>query len=178
MTISRQKFPEADEDLIDEKLEKKMESIQHVVSTIRSTRAEMNVPPSKRADVYIRIDNGDLLKVIDDYSDYIRNLARIENLYVSQDLKRPSQSASAVIRGAEIYIPLAGLIDIDTERKRIDKELEKVKKQLEKTTKKLGNMEFIRQAPKDVVEKEKNKKKDFEQIIDKLNKNLEQIVGW
>ena len=177
-TITTQKFPEADEDRIDEHLEKKMDSIQHVVSTIRSTRAEMNVPPSKRADVYIRIDNGDLLSVIEDYSDYIRNLARIENLYVGQAIKRPSQSASAVIRGAEIYIPLAGLIDIDTEKKRIDKELEKVKKQLEKTTKKLGNMEFVRQAPRDVVEKEKNKKKDFEQIIDKLNKNLEQIVGW
>ncbi|MBD3219298.1 MAG: valine--tRNA ligase [candidate division Zixibacteria bacterium] len=177
-TITLQKYPELNEDLINSELEKKMEAIQTVVGTIRSTRSEMNVPPSKKADIFIKIDNGDLGQIINDYSGYIKYLGRVENLEVGEDIKKPSQSASAVIKGAEIFIPLAGLIDIDTERKKLEKDLEKAKKQLEKTTKKLGNMEFIKQAPDEIVEKERIKKQDFEVIIDKLNKNLEQLLGW
>ena len=177
-TITLQKYPEVNEELINSGLEKKMEAIQTVVGTIRSTRSEMNVPPSKKADIFIKIDNGDLGQIINDYSGYIKYLGRVENLEVGDDIKKPSQSASAVIKGAEIFIPLAGLIDIDTERKKLEKDLEKAKKQLEKTTKKLGNMEFIKQAPDEIVEKERIKKQDFEVIIDKLNKNLEQLLGW
>jgi valyl-tRNA synthetase len=177
-TVTLQKYPELNEDWINSELEKKMEAIQTVVGTIRSTRSEMNVPPSKKADIFIRIDNGDLGQIINDYSGYIKYLGRVDNLEVGEDIKKPSQSASAVIKGAEIFIPLAGLIDIDTERKKLEKDLEKAKKQLEKTTKKLGNMEFIKQAPDEIVEKERIKKQDFEVIIDKLNKNLEQLLGW
>jgi valyl-tRNA synthetase len=177
-TITLQPYPAADEGLIDEELEKKMEAIQTVVGTIRSTRSEMNVPPSKKADIYIRVSDSELEKVICDHSDFIKYLGKIENFEIGKDIKKPQQAASAVIRGAEIYIPLAGLIDIETERKRLEKELEKAKKQLDKTTKKLGNMEFVKQAPMEIVEKEKNKKRDFEVIIDKLNKNLEQLLGW
>lgn len=177
-TITLQPYPELDEAMIDEELEKKMEAIQTVVGTIRSTRSEMNVPPSKKADIFIRVDDPGLEKVISDHSDFIKYLGKIENFEIGKDIRKPQQSASAVIRGAEIYIPLAGLIDIETERKRLEKELEKAKKQLDKTTKKLGNMEFVKQAPQEIVEKEKNKKRDFEVIIDKLNKNLEQLLGW
>ncbi len=177
-TITLQQYPQTDEDLIDRELEKKMEMIQAVVGTIRSTRSEMNVPPSKKADIYMRVDDPELEQVVSDYASYIKVLGRVENLQVGSDIKKPSQSASAVIRGAEIFIPLAGLIDIETERKKLQKDLQKAKNQLEKTRKKLGNMEFINQAPKEVVEKEKAKKEDFEIMIEKLNKNLEQLVGW
>ncbi len=177
-TITLQPYPTADEDLIDEELDRKMEAIQTVVGTIRSTRSEMNVPPSKKADIFIRIDDPELEKIVRDYSGYINYLGRVANLQIGKDIRKPSQAASAVIRGAEIFIPLVGLVDIETERNKLEKELEKAKIQLEKTSKKLGNMEFIKQAPKDVVEKEKAKKHDFEIIIEKLNKNLEQLLGW
>jgi valyl-tRNA synthetase len=177
-TVTLQKYPEANEELINSELEKKMEAIQTVVGTIRSTRSEMNVPPSKKADIFIRIDDPKLEQIISDYSGYIKYLGRIENLQVGEDIKKPSQAASAVIKGAEIFIPLAGLIDIETERRKLEKDLEKARKQLEKTSKKLGNMEFIKQAPEEIVEKERVKKQDFEVIIEKLNKNLEQLLGW
>ena len=177
-SITLQQYPQTDESYIDEDLEKKMDSIQTVVGTIRSTRSEMNVPPSRKADIFIRVDDNELEKIITDYADYIKYLGKVEKMEVGRDIKKPNQSASAVIRGAEIFIPLAGLIDIETERKKLEKELEKAKIQLDKTSRKLGNMEFVKQAPREIVEKEKNKKEDFELIIDKLNKNLEQLLGW
>jgi valyl-tRNA synthetase len=138
----------------------------------------MNVPPSKKADIFIKIDDPELEQIMSDYSGYIKYLGRIDNLQVGKDIKKPSQAASAVIKGAEIFIPLSGLIDIETERRKLEKDLEKARKQLEKTSKKLGNMEFIKQAPDEIVEKERVKKQDFEVIIEKLNKNLEQLLGW
>jgi len=178
LTVTLQKYPQADEKLIDVALEKKMEAIQMVVNTIRSMRSEMNVPPSRKAEIHIRIDEAELEQAVNAHADFIKFLGRIEHLEVGRDIKKPPQSASAVIRGAEIFMPLAGLIDLEAERRRREKELEKAKLQLDKTTKKLGNIEFVEQAPAEVIERERIKKGDFEQIINKLNKNLEQLMGW
>jgi valyl-tRNA synthetase len=83
-----------------------------------------------------------------------------------------------VISGAEIYLPLAGLIDIEVEKKRLEKELDNLRNLLEKTSKKLANADFLANAPKDVLEKERMKKEDYQERIQKLNRNLEQILGW
>ncbi len=87
-------------------------------------------------------------------------------------------AASAVIGGAEIFVPLEGLIDFETERKRLEKELGNLKVQLEKTSRKLANADFLANAPDEVVQREKTKKEDFTKRIEKINKNLEQIMGW
>jgi len=177
-TIIMAEYPTHDDKWIDPQLESGMESIQSVVSAIRTVRAEMNVPPSKRADVHVRVASMELSEALKIHQTYITELGRINDFYVGSDTKRPNLSASAVIKDAEVFIPLEGLIDIDRERARLKKDLDQVRDQLHKIGRKLGNPEFLSKAAPDVVEREKRKRDDFESMADKINNNLEQLMGW
>lgn len=177
-TIIVAEYPECDEARIDPELEAGMEKIQAVVNGIRTVRAEMNVPPSKRADVYVRVDSLDLSEALKTHESYITELGRISEFYVGSDIKKPRLSGSTVIKDAEIFIPLEGLIDVDKERARLKKDLLQVQGQLDKIGRKLGNPEFLAKAAPEVVEREKQKKNDFENMADKINANLEQLMGW
>jgi len=161
-----------------DELESQLSRLQQVVNAIRMVRSEMNVPPGKRADVHFRIEDPALGKILVDYMDYYKELARIGTATISADIKKPPMSASAVLPGAEIFIPLEGLIDIDSERKRLSKDLENLKGQLEKLSKKLANADFLANAPEDVVNKDRAKKAEFEGRVEKLNQNLEQLMNW
>jgi len=174
----KEPWPEYIDKLENENLEDKLSRIQLLVTTIRNIRAEMNVPPGKRADVMIRVEDNELGRVFDEYMDYYKGLARIDTITIGPDVKKPAMSASAVLPGAEVFIPLEGLIDVDSERKRLSKELGNLKNQLEKLSRKLANGDFLSNAPKDVIERDRAKKADFENRVEKLNQNLEQLMNW
>ena len=161
-----------------DELEGQLARIQLVVNTIRNIRSEMNVPPGKKADVYIRVHDADLAATLNEYIDYYKGLARIENIVIDAGVKRPPMSAATVLPGAEIFIPLEGLIDIDFERNRLSKELANLKTQLEKLSRKLANADFLANAPADVVIRDRARKAEFEDRIEKINANLEQLMNW
>ncbi len=117
-------------------------------------------------------------KLLETYKKYFASLAKIDNLIIGKDIKKPGLSASAVISGAEIFVPLEGLINVEAEKKRLEKELANLKNQLEKISKKLANGDFLKNAPKDIIEKEKSRKDDIIERVEKLNENLEQLLGW
>ena len=177
-TLTFGPWPDATAKYKNEALETSFESIQSVVNAVRSIRAEMNVPPGKRSDLYVRITNKEMGNLLETYQEYFRSLAKIEKLYIGENIKKPRLSASGIISGAEIFVPLEGLIDIDSEKNRLEKELSNLKNQLEKLSKKLANSDFLKNAPADVVDKEKGKKVDIEERVEKLNTNLEQLMGW
>jgi valyl-tRNA synthetase len=177
-TIMVQRYPESQEYLIDIGLEEMMEKLQRVVNAIRTIRAEMNVPPSKRAEVHLKITDAELLQTLEHNQEYLMNLGKIDKLVIGANSAKPPMSASAVIPAGEIYVPLADLIDIGVERKRLQKELEKVAGLLERSRRKLSNQEFVNQAPKDVVEREENKKREYEEMATRINRNLEQLLDW
>jgi valyl-tRNA synthetase len=177
-TVCFAAWPSSDGHFKDDDLEASLEQIQAVVNGVRSVRSELNVPPGKRSDLYVRVKEADFGKLLEKNIGYFRSLARVENLHAGTNVKKPALSASAVISGAEIFVPLEGLIDVDVERQRLEKELTNLKGQLEKKSKKLGNADFLKNAPADVVEKEKAKREDFKERIEKINKNLEQLTGW
>ena len=83
-----------------------------------------------------------------------------------------------MVSGAEIYVPLEGIIDVDKERARLKKELDKLTGFLERTGKKLQNEAFLAQAPAEVVAAEKTKQTDYQSRVDKLTRSLEQLLGW
>ncbi|NOY88906.1 MAG: valine--tRNA ligase [FCB group bacterium] len=177
-TIMFGSWPSLNKKYIDDELEQSLQQIQTVVTAIRSVRAELNVPPGKRSDIYIRVDDPKFAQLLQNHISYFCSLAKVDNLYTGTDIKKPPVSASTVISGAEIFIPLAGLIDIEVEKKRLEKELSTLKQLMEKISKKLANQDFLANAPKEVISKEKAKKEDFQERIEKLNKNLEQILDW
>jgi len=177
-TITFGPWPQSNRRHIDERLEESLKQIQDVVTAVRSIRAELNVPPGKKSDLYIRVNEPAFATLLENHIQYFRSLARVEDLHCGVDIKKPPFSASAVLSGAEIYVPLSGLIDIELEKKRLQKNLDDLKVQLEKISKKLANPDFLANAPKEVIERERGKKEDFQERSQRLNKNLEQIMGW
>ena len=171
-------WPQSDGRHIDDALEQSLEQIQAVVTAVRAVRAELNVPPGKKSDLYVRVTDQTFADLLDSHIEYFRSLAKVDNLFTGVDVKKPPVSASTIISGAEIFVPLAGLIDIDVEKKRLEKELGNMRGLMEKISRKLANPDFLANAPDDVISKERAKKDDFQERIEKLNKNLEQILDW
>ncbi len=177
-TITFGPWPKTDGRHIDDKLEKSLEQIQAVVSAVRSMRSELNVPPAKTSDLFVKVKESWLAKLLEQHLEYFRSLAKVNTLHTGTKIKKPPLSASTVISGAEIFLPLEGLIDVDVEKKRLEKELGNLKDLLEKISKKLANSDFLAHAPEEVIDREKQKKEDYQERIEKLNKNLEQVLGW
>ena len=95
-----------------------MEVVENIVTAIRNIRGEMNIPPSKKINVLLKTN-----EVSERQIDYIKKLARVEDLKAGENIVKPKASASAVVKSSEIYIPLEGLIDLDVERQRLQKEI-------------------------------------------------------
>jgi valyl-tRNA synthetase len=176
--VLSQTWPQSRRELIDEDLEETLNRVQDVVTSIRNIRSEMNVPPAKKADVMIRVDNKNLKQTLQDNQDHILNLGKVENLRIDIEMAKPDHAASGVIKDAEIFVPLEGLIDLEQERTRLEKEISRVTQLLDKTNKKLSNEDFLKRAPQGIIQKEKSRREEYRKMVEKLNKNLEGIVGW
>lgn len=171
-------WPEPTIKYINDGLERDFELVQNIISVIRTIRSEMDVPPGKRADVLIRTSDEKAAEILRQLEPQIINLGRVGRLSVGEDLKKPPMSASGVIPCGEVYIPLEGLIDLDSERGRLEKELSRQKAFLDRIKKKLANTDFLERAPSEVIVAEKEKQAQAEDSISKLNKNLEMLSGW
>ncbi len=163
-------YPKVDENQIDERAEEEMEFVQDIINSIRNIRGEMNIPPSKKIKAFIKSS-----AVAQHQVDYIKKLAKVEDLNVDEKMQRPKGSASAVLKHCEIYIPLEGLIDLDVERARLQKEISRIQGSLARIEKKLANEKFINNAAPEIVEKERNKKSDWEKSFKKLKDILENL---
>jgi valyl-tRNA synthetase len=160
-------YPAPDESLIDIESEKEMEFVQDIITALRNIRGEMNIPPSKQINAFIKSSHVAIHQV-----DYIKKLAKVNELVVDKNIKKPKASASAVVKGNEIYIPLEGLIDLEIEKQRLQKEIARVEGALISINKKLSNEKFVENAAPEIVEKERNKKSNYEENLEKLKINL------
>jgi valyl-tRNA synthetase len=168
-------FPTVNFALIDTKTEKEMEFVQNVINNIRNVRGELSVPPSKEISLLIHFTEPEKSAVVKKYQNYFQRLARVTSIEELQNGEKPAQSASAVVDGGEIFVPLAGIIDLDAERERIAKEITRVEGMLLGIEKKLSNESFISKAPKDVVDNERNKLDNFQKNLEKLRANLARL---
>jgi len=174
-SIMLQPYPRVDKQWINEKVEAEMELLQQVIGAIRNIRGEMNVPPAKEAELFIHGSDKKKIDIIKANQASINKLARISK--ISYDSDRPELTASAVVQGIDIYLPLAELIDIEVEKNRLQKEVTRLENQLNGLQKKLMNQDFISRAPKEVIEKEKQKKANWETNLTKLQGNLQLLIG-
>jgi valyl-tRNA synthetase len=166
-SISTQEFPKYFGIVVDEVAEANVEFVQNIITAIRNIRGEMNIPPSKTVNVFLKTN-----KIDSEQSKYIKSLVRINELRVDPNMQKPNASASAVVKGCDIFIPLEGLIDFDVERTRIEKEIARISGALESVKKKLSNQGFVAKAPSEVIEREKTKTQDWEKALEKLNSIL------
>jgi len=168
-------WPPAHTAYFNDRAEKEMVLIQQVVGAIRNIRGEMNVPPNKKAQVLIKSNNNGSLKLIKQNEVYLISLAKLSEIVVGTELSKPKHSASSVVADVEIFVPLEGLIDIEVERKRLTKEISRLEKQVETIKAKLMNVDFIAKAPRQVVDREKQKSMDFQENLNKLQSNLQSL---
>ncbi len=168
-------WPQANEKFFDDNCEKEMALIQQIIGSVRNIRGEMNVPPTKKAQLIVKSENQANLNLIENYKIYLTALAKVSDLTLAADVKKPKFSASAVVADLEIFVPLEGLIDIAVERNRLTKEITRLETQVQNINKKLLNQDFIKKAPQAVIEKEKQKLVDFQQNLEKLKANLKSL---
>ncbi|MCF7885265.1 MAG: valine--tRNA ligase [Candidatus Marinimicrobia bacterium] len=167
-------WPEKDEELIKPNVEKKFALLQKVITSIRTARSEINIPPGKQISLAVKGEDQQIVQLFeeDETAQYIKSQAKIKKVSVSPDISKPDPSSSLVVEGVEMYIPLAGVIDLDAEKERLKKQIKKVEGYLESNNSKLNNHNFVENAPAEVVEKERKKKRDNQEKLKKLKKNM------
>ncbi|MCX8034324.1 MAG: valine--tRNA ligase [Thermodesulfovibrio sp.] len=165
-------YPTAETIAKDEEAVKKMEYIIEAISGIRSIRGELNIPPSVNLEVFIRTLTTQANDVLNQGDKFILKLAKAKELKIAEDIVRQKGSAISVKKDFEIYIPIKDMIDINQEKRRLIKELHKTEQDINFLNKKLMNEDFIKNAPKDVVEKDKEKYEELLTRRDKIKENL------
>jgi valyl-tRNA synthetase len=155
----------------------RMEKIMDVIRGIRNIRGEMDVNPGKQIPVVLDCRGGDALAVMRGGEKYIKALAKVGDLACGIGVERPDKAATQVSGDVEILVPLAGLIDLEEEEKRLQKEIAKVEKDVAMFDKKLSNEAFVAKAPPEVLEKDRGKLADAREKMEILQKSLEKIRG-
>jgi valyl-tRNA synthetase len=170
-------WPKADE-LIDARTAvREMNLVMEVITAIRTIRSEMTVPPSKKADVLIGGGSAASRNILAAQHYYIETLAKVGKLTIAEIAKKPELSSSAVVGDLEIYVSLAGLIDIDKEKERLEKEIASFEGRIKAGLAKLNNPNFVNRAPENVVAHERKKLEGYEETLALLKENYKKLAG-
>ena len=149
------------------------ELIMDAVKAVRSRRAEMNVPPSKRPTLIITSDRPEVFEA---GRTYLSKLAYAGEVEISAEAPADTEGMVSVVTGsAKMFMPMAELVDIEKERARIEKELDKARAQLEAQNKKLANESFVSRAPEAVVNAERERAEKAKALIANLEESLAKL---
>ena len=156
----------------DDDVDGAMTVLQELITSIRAIRSRMNIAPSKNVDLKIKCSKGQS-DLISQNKKLFMALAKIDSYDYGSSMERPPQSATAVVHGMELYIPLDGLVDLDKEKMQLEKRKIKIEGLLVGIDKKLSNKQFINNAPENVVDGERKKGVNLRDELTKINSNLE-----
>jgi valyl-tRNA synthetase len=167
-------FPQADEAQIDDDIDKEMQFIQEIITTIRNLRKQVEINPSQKVKILVKVEEKNDIDLIKKYEHYFEKLANVESLHISTSIEQSDSNLAAVVKNATVYLPLEGLIDTEKEVAKLNKQKLKLEKELAKFENKLKNPKFLQNAPAEIVQKEKDK---FTEVKTKLDKIQEIIFG-
>ncbi len=155
--------------------EEMMELAMDGIRNIRNARAEMDVPPSKKAKVII-VPTEDKKSAVEATKEYFITLASASMVEIAETEENiPEDAVSVVINGARIFIPLDELVDFEKEKERLTKEKAKLEGEIKRVNGKLSNQGFLAKAPESLVNEEKAKKEKFEEMMKSVLERLENI---
>ncbi|MBV6684003.1 valine--tRNA ligase [Bacillus sp. JRC01] len=154
-------WPEVDSALTDDAAAEEMKLLVDIIRAVRNIRAEVNTPMSKQIKLMLKAKDEETLAVLQKNAAYIERFCNPESLELSTDASAPEKAMTAVVTGVELFLPLAGLINIDEEIARLEKELDKWTKEVSRVQGKLSNERFVSKAPQKVVDEEKAKEQDY-----------------
>ena len=156
-SIMRQPFPSYRAPLVDEAAEAEMQWVMQFILGIRKIKGEMNIAPGKSVPVLLADSNENDREYAVKHRAFLDFLARTESIEVLAPGEAGPESATALVGGMKVLIPLAGLIDKDAELARLHKEMGRLRQDIERTEKKLGNPSFVDKAPQAVVQTERDR---------------------
>lgn len=139
-----------------------MDVLINVIRAVRNIRSEVNAPLSSPIDILIKAKDAHVLSILEHNEAYIQRFAHPKDLTIATKVQAPKLAKTAIMTGAEIFVPLAELINIDDEVARLNKEAEKWQAEIDRVDKKLGNANFVKKAPEKIVNEEKEKKVDYQ----------------
>ena len=175
-SIMISKWPEYTEERHFAKEEQDIEIIKEAVRGIRNVRTEMNVPPSKKALVYVVSEKEALRNTFEEGKLFFASLAYASEVKVQSDKAGIADDAvSVVIANATIYIPFAELVDIKQEIERLQKEEKRLEGELKRVAGMLGNEKFISKAPAAKIQEEKDKQTKYMQMMEQVKERLTQL---
>ena len=167
------RYPEYTESLAFPAEERDFEMVMNAIRAVRSRRAEMNVPPSRKAHLFITTDRQDAFR---SGEIYITKLAYAEQITISSALPADAEHmVSVVTEEAKLFMPMAELIDLDKERARLEKELEKARRNYEGQMRKLSNENFVSRAPEAVVQTERERAEKAKALVENLEASLKNL---
>lgn len=155
-------YPVAHPEFENHVAEQDMEFLIEIIKAVRNIRMEVNAPMSSAIDIMIQLDNSKDKHILLDNRDYVENFLHPKSLVVDTNVVAPKLAKSAVIAGAQIFVPLAELVDLSEEIAKMDKEIDHLQEEVKRCKAKLANKGFVDHAPEAVIEKEKAKQSDYE----------------
>ncbi|MFH1698026.1 MAG: valine--tRNA ligase [Candidatus Omnitrophota bacterium] len=167
-SIMAERLPLIQEQIIDKKIEKKMALLFELITTIRNMRAELEIPPQAQVDLKICASDKTTNAFIKLLSVHVRNLAKIKNFTLESEYCHAAGEFAAVLKDMHLVIPLAGLIDIEKYKQKMTERIKKTESDIKNKKTMLGNADFIKRAPAQIVEKEKQKLLELNEILNKL----------
>ena len=174
-TVMLQPFPTSAEFARDADAEREVEWMRNFILGMRQIRSGMDIPPSKKLPALLQNASADDLARVEKHRTYLERLAGLESITPLAAGASAPQSASALVGELTILVPMAGLIDADAEIERLTKKLEKTRIERDKIAKKLGNENFVKNAPPDVVTQDRERIAEFERTLASLESQLARV---
>ena len=172
-SIMISKWPEYKDEWNFEEDEKAVELIKEAVRGIRNTRTGMNVPPSRKAKVFVVSESEEVRNIFENSKAFFATLGYASEVAVQSDKTGIAEDAvSVLIHQAALYMPFADLVDIDKEIERLTKEEDKMNKEIKRAQGMLSNPKFVDKAPADKVQAEKDKLEKYTQMLAQIQERL------
>ena len=150
-----------------------MSFVQEVISAARTIRSELNVPPGRKVALVLSTASSPSSQRLEANRQYLEVLVSAGDITIGEGLPQPPQSGSAVVGDVEVYVPLAGLIDMEAERRRLQKEVDRLRGLLKALDAKLGQEVFVTRAPAEVVERERQRREEYATSLTALEASLD-----
>ncbi|MDO4670506.1 MAG: valine--tRNA ligase [Aerococcus sp.] len=162
-TIVTAAYPTVHKEQMNTEASKQMEQLISLIRAIRNARNENNVPLSKPIDIMIKPADEATKTMLIANASYVERFLNPEHLTIATDLRVPDKAVALFFAGGNVYLPLAGMIDLDEEIARLEQEAKKWQSEVERVEKKLANQGFVKNAPEAVVQKEREKGAQYQE---------------
>ncbi|NNC17736.1 valine--tRNA ligase [Corallococcus exiguus] len=169
-------YPAPETAWVDAAAEGEMAPVIAAIEGLRTLRGESNLPPSAKVKAVVQSPDATTRELLERWRAYLMPLAGLSEVVVGPPGAKPPQAAAFVSGNLEIYVPLAGLVDLDAERDRLKKEIVRSEQELTGLQRKLDNPNFVARAPPDVVEKDKARVAELQERTVKLQDHLQRIA--